>query len=279
MLGSVDPTDLAAAEAAVQLVFANDDWVGALIAPMVEGLWANPFFAPPFRVSRDRLRLGAVLFDCPAVSIAATILSADTLASLPAPNTVIVSGRVSIVRYFRGGGARLRLWRTEPAGADFSAATACPCVPLGVLPIADGVVLRLDGRTRGHLLENAASDVVMLTATLRAGAAPFAREFALPEGALVRVATLDDRAARAQMLLALLRLSGRTDASECFEAATHDGSFSHRWGAMREWLALDAAAALPRLRAMTQDPNDEVRTAATATLILVEQRMAAACHA
>jgi hypothetical protein len=42
---------------------------------------------------------------------------------------------------------------------------------------------------------------------------------------------------------------------------------------MREWLALDAAAALPRLRALADDPHHEVRAAARATLPLVEARL------
>lgn len=251
-------------------------WVEALLAPLVADLRADRWFEPPLRIARDALRIGAILFECPAVSITASVLSADVLAALPLPRTLVVPGRLSVVRYVRGGGARLRLWHAEPCTADFAAQKAKPCSPLGLLPLGDGVVLRLDGRRRGWLIENARSDVVTLTATIRTGAAPLMREYAIDSGAFVRSATLDDRASRTQMLLTLLRLSGRADAGAAFETATRDGAFFLRWAAMREWLALDARAALPRLREMAaEDTNGEVRAAAATTLTLVETRMAA----
>lgn len=276
--------DVASAEGAAQRLLGDAAWVGALLAPLFAAARDEPFLEPPLRVNRDGLRIGAVLFDCPAVSIAATILSADALAGLPPPRSVVVPGRLSVVRYVRGGGARLRLWHAGPIDAGFAAATARPCAPAGTLPLADGVVLRIDGRTRGHLLEKARGDVVTLTATIRPGAAPLMREYALPGGALIRTATLDDRASRARMLLGFLRLSGRSGAGACFDAATRDEAFFLRWAAMREWLALDAAAALPRLREMAAcDAHAEIRAAAGATLAMAETRYAAraarSCHA
>ncbi|WP_353203328.1 HEAT repeat domain-containing protein [Sphingomonas sp.] len=265
-----------AIERAISTLLSDHDWVGELIAPLITALAEDPWFEPPFRVARDGLRIGTVLFETPAVSIAATVLSANALATLPPPRTVVVPGRVTVTRYVRAGNARLRLWQAEPIGADFSAATAKPCVALpGRLP-TDGAVVRIDGRTHGHILAEASSDVVTLSATLRAQTIPYAREYAIDSGALVRVATNDDRAARTQMLLAYLRLAGRSGSEACFAAATRDPAFFLRWAAMREWLASDTRAALPRLRAMAaDDPHAEVRAAAIATLALVEQRLAA----
>jgi hypothetical protein len=265
-----------AAEDAVVAVLADTGWVGALIAPLVAALSDDPWFEPPFRVARDGLRIGTVVFENPVVSIAATVLSADALAVLPPPQTVVVPGRLTLTRYVRAGEARLRLWDAEPMGPDFSAATARPCSAAPDLVLRDGAVVRLDGRTRGHLIDGARSDVVTLNATIRTETAPYAREYAIETGALVRVATNDDRAARTQMLLAYLRLAQRPGAQERFAAATRDPAFFLRWGAMREWLAIDTRAALPRLREMAEaDPNAEVRAAATATLALVEERIAA----
>lgn len=265
-----------AVERAVSTLFSDHEWVGALIAPLITALAEDPWFEPPFRVARDGLRIGTVLFETAAVSIAATILSADALAAVALPSTIVVPGRVTVTRYVRAGNARLRRWEAEPMRADFSAASAKPCAPLPELRLADGDVMRIDGRTQGHLIADATSDVVTLSATLRAQTMPYAREYAIDNGALVRIATNDDRASRTQMLLAYLRLAGRQGSAACFAAATRDPAFFLRWAAMREWLASDAGAALPRLREMAgDDPNDEVRAAARATLALVEQRLAA----
>lgn len=267
----------AEAERAARALLADDGWVGDLLAPLVKALADDPWFEPPFRVNRDALRIGAVLFESPAVSITATILSADALAALPPPRSVVVPGRLTLTRYVRSGGARLRLWDAVAAAAgDVYAANAGRCVAAPSIDLADGAVVRLDGRTQGHLLEGARADVVTLGATIRAATAPFMREYDIATGALIRTATNDDRAARTQMLLGYLRLAARRDAAAMFDAATRDPAFFLRWAAMREWLAVDAGAAVPRLREMAAgDPNAEVRTAAAATLPLVERRRAA----
>ena len=253
----------------------DDDWTRALLAPGIAALAEDPWAQPPLAISRDPLRTGAVFFDAGCVVLTASVAAADALAALPPPASVIVPGRLAIVRYVQSGGARLHLWRAAAAGAEFGAADAAPAVPLGSLPLGDGVVLRLDGRTRGWWLSGAAADVVTLTATIRAGQAPLMREYAVPSGAFLRCATLDERAARAQMLLTFLRVAGRRDAADRFDAVSRDATPFLRWSAMREWLALDALAALPRLGEMAQaDPSVEVRTVARDTLALVEARRA-----
>jgi len=253
----------------------DDAWVGALLAPGIAALAEDPSAQPPLAVSRDAVKTGAVLFDAGTIVVTASVTAADALAALPPPTSVIVPGRLAIVRYVRSGGARLHLWHAPPAGADFSAAAAPPAAPLGDLPLGDGVVLRLDGRKRGWWLAGASGDVVALTATIRAGQAPLMREYAVPSGSFLRCATLDERAARAQMLLTLLRVGGRREANDQFAAATRDPAAFLRWSAMREWLALDALAALPRLGEMARtDPSAEIRAVARDTLALVEAKRA-----
>ena len=271
---AVDARDIEAVAAVAQHWLATPGAAVALLAPLIDALAGDDWFEPPFRVSRDPLRVGAILFDHPAVSIGASVLSARALAALPVPTSVSVSGRLTLVRYVRAGGARLRLWTADRAGPDFSRADAAPLAPLGTVSLTDDMILRIDGRTRAARIEDAADDVVTITATIRAATDPFQRDYALPSGALTRIATNDDGAARTQMLLTFLRHAGRADAGDCFAAATRDDAFFLRWAAMREWLALDALAALPRLRAMLDDPHAEVRAAAAQTLPVVE----AACH-
>lgn len=271
---AVAADDAEGAASVAQALLADTRWLAVLLAPLMTALADDPLYEPPLRVHRDAARIGAILFDHPAVSIAATTLSAEALSRAPEPRAVVVPGRLAVVRYHRAGGARWRRWRAAPMAEGFTAAAEPPCRPLPDRVLGDGMVVRQDGRVIGGLLAGASGDVTTLTATIRYGGAPMMREYTLPEGRLARVATLDDAGSRTAMLLTLLRRSGRHDAAECFEAASHAPAFHLRWGAMREWLALDIAAALPRLRAMAAtDPHDEVRAAARTTLAAAEARL------
>lgn len=190
------------------------------------------------------------------------------------PATVIVSGRMAVTRWVRAGGATLRRWRTEPVTPQFTAALAAPCTPLDPVALADGAMLRVDGRTDGQLATGATSAMVTLTATIRTGAAPLMREYRVADGALLRVGSGDEAASRVEMLLTFLRESGRADAGQRFAEATRDPAFQLRWAAMREWLALDARAALPRLREMAaSDPHGEIRASARVTLATLRTRL------
>ncbi|MBA4047838.1 MAG: hypothetical protein C0476_04770 [Sphingomonas sp.] len=258
---------------AVTPLLLDPDWVHDLLTPMIAALARDPWIDPPLRFSRDALRTGAILIDHPAATITAAILSADVLRAQPRPHTIVVPGRLTVVRYHRGGGATLSLWHAGREHADFSAATASPAQPVGAVRLSDGLVRRVDGRTHGQLIEGAQADVVTLTANIRADSATLMREYALDDGRLVRVAALDDAASRTQMLAAYLREAGRTDAADAFARASHDPAPFVRWAVMREWLALNAADALPRLHAMLDDPNSEVRAAAGRMMPLVAAQM------
>ncbi len=257
----------------------DEGWVGNLLAPLVHGLAADPLFEPLFKFHRDTRRVGAVLFDCPEASIAARVSSAAAMTTLPPPRTIVFTGRIAVTRIVKAGGAQLRCWNATPVSAQPGA----PCIALfaDAQPLDDGAVYRTDGRVQAQLICGAASDVVTLVATIRAGAAPLMREHDIESGALVRVADADDRPSRTAILLRFLRVAGRADAVECFEAATHDLHFHLRWAAMREWLALDTARAAPRLAEMAAaDASDEVRAAAAHMLPLVRRRLATArCRA
>jgi hypothetical protein len=254
-------------------------WIEALLRPLVDALEADPLFEPPFRTSRDRLRIGAVLFECPAVTLSACVTSAAEMRRMPAPSSCTFSGRLAVTRYVKAGGTTLRRWRTAPTGADFRAEAAPPCVEATPLRLIDGAVVSIDGRREAQLLAEPTSDVVTLVATARVGA-PLMREHAIADGRLLRIASGEDRVSRTEMLLAFLRLSDRADAGPCFDTATRDPAFHLRWAAMREWLALDACAAFPRLEVMAaDDPHPEVREAARRMLAVVRSRLEVPCRA
>ena len=269
-----DDAEAVAQSAAVLL--RDTGWVVDLLRPMIAAVRGDHAVEPPLRIVRDRLRIGAILLDHPAVSISASVVSATASAAQPPATSVVATGRLAVVRYHRAGGACWQGWDAGLVAATFTAAEAPPLRRLADRPLVDGEVVRHDGRVSAGMLAGARDDVVVLTALMRGGAAPLMREYALPRGELIRVAALGDVPSRTHMLLTLLRLSGRADAAPLFEAATRSDAFHLRWSAMREWLALDMVAALPRLAQMAAaDPHPEVRAAARATLLMTRERRAA----
>ncbi|MEH3099573.1 hypothetical protein [Sphingomonas adhaesiva] len=267
-----DPHAADAVADVAEAVLADAGWIAPLLAPLLDALATDPWFEPPIRVTRDTLRTTALLLELPAATLTATILSAKAMADAPAAQTLAASGRLSVARYHHAGGARLSRWSAGEIEPGFTTATAPPLMPLPPLPLHDGMVCRIDGRRFAHLIHDAASDVAILTFATRGGG--LTREYDRATGRLVRAATSDDAASRTRLLLTLLRVDGRRDAGAHFATATCDSAFHLRWDAMREWLALDLSAAVPRLREMAaHDPHDEVRAAAARTLPIVEARL------
>jgi hypothetical protein len=198
-------------------------------------------------------------------------LTATVMHETPEEPLVATSGRLAVTRYHRAGGARLLAWDAGEDAAAFRFASAPRLVALPAIALADGEIRALDGRRHAFALTDAAAPVVALTISPRTGG--LARAYDRASGRLVRVAGNDMAEARRRMLLTLLRVSGRRDAAAQFDAATRAPAHDLRWAAMREWLALDAEAALPRLRTLADDPHPDVRDAARATLPLVEARL------
>lgn len=241
---------------------------------MFAALAADPWFEPPLTVSRDAARSGAILFENTLVTVSASVLSARAVRATPPPVAVVASGRVGVTRYVRGGATLLR-WRVPPVAAQPVARDMGRAEALPTVPIADGTIVRHDGRLAAQLTVEPTRDLAMITATVRIGADPIAREYDRASGAFLRMATTDEGAARGQLLLGLLRAGGATDADTAFDAATRDRAFFLRWSAMREWLAHDRHAAWSRLCELAEaDPHPDVRAAAGATVAALTRRAA-----
>lgn len=267
----VDPLAVDAVAEVARDILDDADWITPLLVPLIAALANDPWFEPPLRVTRDRLRTTVELLELPAGMLSATVFDGAALATPTTETTLVASGRLMVARYPVTNGARLLRWHAGEADARFRAAEAPPLAAMPPLTLHDGDVVTIDGRTRAHLIEGTGGEVVALTfATRTAG---LVREYARDTGHLLRVGATDQDQSRTRLLLTLLRHEGRRDAAGCFEAATHAPAFHLRWAAMREWLALDATTALPRLRTLAAtDPHPEVRAAARTTLPLVEAR-------
>lgn len=235
-------------------------WIGSLLADVIAALWNDDFAAIPFPIIQDATHSGVVLIDTPAAMITLASASADAIAARkmrPGPRSVSLTGHVSVIHMLRAPGATFRFWRRDGDRV----------VPDGEQAFGDGGTLLIDGRERGYSIVRAAGDIVMLRATVKPGAAQLVREFDAGSGLPVAVSANDESASRVQMMLTLLRLLGRNDAANCFAHAAGEPQHFLRWHAMREWLALDAPAAIPHLRRLAErDAHPDVRHAARATL-------------
>jgi len=270
--GWAQAVDADAAADHAHALLSDEAWIAALFAPLVAALGTDPLFDPPFRVNRTGGRIGMLVHECPVASLTASLLAVDAMRASPPPDTVVVAGRMSVMRVHAAGGACLHRWRASRVDGDFSLRASACAERLPSVALADGDVHRIDGRTDAIQFDGAVRDVVTLTATIRLDAAPVMREYAREDGRPLRAATLDEQAARSQMLLTLLRAAPPGGTNAAFEAATRDPAFFVRWDAMRQWLSLDADAAAPRLAEMAMgDPNADIRDAAAATLGQVER--------
>lgn len=256
-----------------EALLTRTQWVRDLLAPGLAALRADPLAQPAMATNRDRMRTGIVLLDTGRVIITANVIAAAAVQRRTPPASVIVPGRLTVTRYVRAAGARLHLWRAPIADAEFSAADSAPAVEAGTLALSDGQIVRLDGRQLGWWHGEATGDVVTISVTIRAGQGPLMRDYALPSGRLRHCATIDEGAARAQMLLTYLRAEQRREATPAFAAATRDPAAFLRWEAMRNWLALDARSAMSRLTDLAvTDEHPDIRAAAAQTLAAIADR-------
>jgi hypothetical protein len=135
--------------------------------------------------------------------------------------------------------------------------------------IHDGEEMVVDGRHQSFIIDHASSDMILLQALVRVGAAPVAIEYDSKTMSFIGASSTDEVSSRVQMMVSLLRTMGREDAVPLIVAALDSPHFYARWHIMRELLALDADAALPHLRRMAEsDPHPEVRATAQQTLQL-----------
>ncbi len=266
----------------------NEDDIAALLAAMIAGSVADPFFRPPFHPLSSEAQAGLLLFHHRDLSISLGISGIDMVAAKKTgprgPASIHFPGVTGLFRFVKGGGATLSFWEAPSVGDHFVAAQAGKCRFVERRRIADGEELVLDGRCQSFTIEHATSDILYFHATVRPEAAPLAAEYDSKTLAFIGASSTDEEASRIQMMVSLLRTMEREDAVPVIEAALASPHFYTRWHVMRELLALDAGAAHPHLARMAEaDPHPEVRAAARQTLDLFfaddEAPEAEACRA
>ena len=247
--------------------------IAALLGAMIEGSKADPFFRPPLHPVSSDVQAGLLLFHNGDLSISLGVSGVDMLAAKKAgprgASSISFTGITGLFRFVKAGDATLSFWEAPPIGDAFVAAQAGRCRLVERRKLVDGEEIVLDGRRQSFVIEHAASDILYFHAMVRPEAAPLSAEYDSRTLAFVGASSTDETASRIQMMVSLLRTMEREDAVPLIEEALASPHFYTRWHVLRELLALDADAAYPHLRRMTEaDPHPEVRAAARQTLDL-----------
>jgi len=244
--------------ALVRPLLEDDGWARAIVARLIAEIARDPFFEPPLVALHSDVQAGLVLYAGPHAVIALGTGALDRLAAKKRARidgSIAFPGHVSLIRVIASGGATLSLWE----GGWRDGTLLGHCRPAGRRRLVEGEMLEMDGRTTSFLVDHARADMVLLHATILAGAAPTACEYDRATLRLAATGAATERASRTQLLTTLLAALNRPDPA-ALDAATRAHEPFVRWHAMREWLALDADAALGRLDAIADaDPDPELR--------------------
>lgn len=232
---------------------------------------ADPYFRPHLGIVSSEAHSGLLLVEHPALNLTLGIMSADAIAAKRAERkggaSVVFTGRRMAFHFIKSGGATLSLWNAPGIGPGFTAEGSGRCRLVERVRIEDGQKLDIDGRSAAFIVEETERDIVFVCAETPLGAGPLSVEYDWASHRFVGASSTDEASSRTQMMLALLRIMDRRDALPQFREMLGSEHFYARWQAMREFLALDAGAALPHLRRMAAaDPHCEVRQAAAQTL-------------
>ncbi|MEY4269530.1 MAG: hypothetical protein RLZZ58_746 [Pseudomonadota bacterium] len=266
--------------------FADHRWVAAMLEEALTAMRADPFASPPLRAFQGGAMIGVVLAEAGPVTLSVMIRRWDSAPApaprpgLTPPDAVMFSGGHGMTGFIDPGGATIThyaatLSEAERAGI-YVAAAARPCRCTGAAPARAGDVIRVDQVVQSFNLSGGTGDTVMLQLFVAGPCAVPMREHDAATGALRRLASTARAHSFRQMTLAMLRTMHRRDAAPLFAAALDEPDFALRWQVMREFVALDPAAALPHLAAMASaDPHPELRRCATAAHDIVTSAIAA----
>lgn len=249
-------------------------WLQARLDAALALLAADPFIRPPLRFvgGGDENPGGFLVADRGTIRLTLLVRPAGSCVAPPA-TTLFAPGRAAI-RVLANGGASTILHEVAVSAAEetggFTAAAAAPCHSHPPRLLRTGETIHLDTARQSHSLIGAKRDVLLLELVIQPPSPLPVRAYDVATGRLAHVsASRRDSSFRA-MALALLRHLGRADAAPLFAAEARSEDFAARWHAMREFVALDPAAARPHLAAMAAtDPHPEVRRAAATTAALI----------
>ena len=132
------------------------------------------------------------------------------------------------------------------------------------LDITRGWSARYDNARRTKVIEQVTEPLVVLRLARDATPANPAREYRIPDGALLHQSAADRRDSRSEIALAVLGSMKRRDALPAMAQMARSGPPHVRWEALRQTLALDTAKGFRLLCALAEDARDPLHAPAAA---------------
>ncbi len=246
---------LDAACAQIRPLLADIGWLDGLIGDQCRAMARDPLHLPPLRASRAGPMRHLLLARTERLWMTVTVI--DPAEGTENAGPIHFSGRYTLCRVMGAVPLRVQGFRLRGERA----------VATGEAMQAPGTVIALDERVAAWRIMPGERPVTMLRAQIAPPGPVMAHVHDSVGGARLSSSSGDEGYARSLMMLSLLRLQKRADAAPLFEEAVTAALPHQRWAAMREYLALDTAAALPSLENMAiRDADAEVRALAEATL-------------
>ena len=261
---------------AVCALFADEDWLDAMMAALVERMRADPWFDPPFRGVNSDIHAGLLVFEDEKVSISAGVTDAVQLAARknrPRDATSIgFSGQMGVFKFVQAGGARLSFWEGPELDGNFTR-RQCRHLPARRRTATSRMARSSSSTAAANPMWSSGCAAASCWSRPRS---PSTRRrsasnmTARPAPSSAAAATGDTRS-RIQMITTLLRKLDHQAAFPAIAAFLDHADFFVRWHVMKELLGLDAEAALPHLKRMAaRDPHPEPRRAARLVLDRIE---------
>jgi hypothetical protein len=272
-LEAIEPKTAEAVLAAAERFMNQEEQIAGFVRDLVAKSVADPFFQPAFLTLAGDISTGLVLYADRNVFISLAVAGVDALAAKKSgnrgPSSIAFTGLPTLFHVVKSGGATLSFWEAPRIGADFVGDRTGRCRMTEMRRIEDGERILIDGWTQSFVIEHATSDIILLQAAVHAECAPLALEYDSKTCEFIGASSTDEGSSRIEMMVSLMRAMDHKEAGPLLEELLESPHFFTRWYVMREYLGLDAEAALPSLRRLAGgDPHPHVRAAAQQTLAM-----------
>jgi hypothetical protein len=244
-------------------LFAPDDdsahqFVGDLVAPLLEQLAAEPLSQVPLRYATDETHTSLLIARHDTTRLVLLAINGAGLARKTAPTSVSFGPTETIERVLAGSAEaiRVRALALRPDSAELA------CEPHTLRP---GSVQHRIGACEAQLLLRVPAQWVTLKLQRRTGAGEVTRQYRLSDGQLLHQAAGNPRDSRLELNAALLGRMGRSDAAPLLAAMAEEQSSSGlRWQVLRECIGLDSAAGFVALCRISQNADEPLAAPAGA---------------